>query len=307
MSGFDVIGDIHGHADALERLLAELGYRESGGVHRHPERQAVFVGDLVDRGPAQVRVLEIVRSMVEAGAARITMGNHEFNAVAWATPKVSADGRATWCREHSDKHRGQHAEFLAQVGEDSDAHRDWVEWFRTIPLWLDLGGLRIVHACWDPASMNVLGGPTLTDEMLTAEKGSALYEAIEIVLKGPELDLGGRCYLDKDGTPRRKARHRWWDPEATTLATAAEIPNGVVACDGGDFGRLPDDPLPAGLPAWSPGAPVLYGHYWRRGVPTVDGPTSACLDWSVVRGGPLVAYRWSGESELTTTNLVAVH
>ena len=53
--------------------------------------------------------------------------------------------------------------------------------------------------------------------------------------------------------------------------------------------------------------PVLYGHYWRSGTPSVDvGGKSACLDWSVAKGGPLVAYRWSGESVLDAANLVAV-
>ena len=52
---------------------------------------------------------------------------------------------------------------------------------------------------------------------------------------------------------------------------------------------------------------MLYGHYWRSGTPNVDvGGTSACLDWSVAKGGPLVAYRWSGESILDAANLVAV-
>lgn len=306
VSGFDIIGDVHGHADALEQMLRRLGYRERAGAHRQARRRAVFVGDLVDRGPGQVRVLEIVRRMVEAGSALMVMGNHELNAVAWATPKVLADGSDGWCREHSDKNRRQHQAFLDQVGEGSSAHRGWVEWFRTIPMWLDLGGVRVVHACWDPASMEVLGGPLLTDEAVTAGKGTPIDDAIEVVLKGPEVDLAGRCYLDGDGHHRDRARVRWWDPAATTLATAAEIPAGAQACDGGDFGPLPDDPVPPGIPSWSPGAPVLYGHYWRRGTPAIDAPTSACLDWSVARGGPLVAYRWSGEEGLTDTNLVAV-
>jgi hypothetical protein len=51
----------------------------------HPDRQAIFVGDLIDRGPRQVESVEIVRSMVDAGAAQIAMGNHEFNAIAYAT------------------------------------------------------------------------------------------------------------------------------------------------------------------------------------------------------------------------------
>lgn len=300
--GYDIIGDVHGHAAELEALLEKLGYRESDGAHRHPSRTAVFVGDLVDRGPDQMRVLEIVRSMVDAGTAQITLGNHEFNAIAWATPRPDGSGH---CREHRVKNRRQHEAFLAQVGEDSSTHRSWIGWFRTLPLWLDLGGVRVVHACWDPLSMDVLGGPTLTDEMVTAEKGSDLYEAIEIVLKGPEVDLGGLCYLDKGGHKRTKARFRWWNPNTTTLASGAEIPSNSLACDKTPFGELPDTELPRELPRIPEGAPVLYGHYWRSGTPTVDSPKTACLDWSVAAGGPLVAYRWSGEIELANANLIS--
>jgi len=41
---YDLIGDIHGHADALERLFQQLGYARQKGVYRHPERQAIFLG-----------------------------------------------------------------------------------------------------------------------------------------------------------------------------------------------------------------------------------------------------------------------
>ena len=42
---YDIIGDIHGQADKLEALLRTLGYRDTAGAWRHPERQAIFVGD----------------------------------------------------------------------------------------------------------------------------------------------------------------------------------------------------------------------------------------------------------------------
>ena len=78
ISGYDLIGDIHGHADELKRLLSELGYQKRLGVWRHTSRRAVFVGDLIDRGPQQREVINVVRSMVEGDAALICMGNHEI-------------------------------------------------------------------------------------------------------------------------------------------------------------------------------------------------------------------------------------
>lgn len=71
---FDIIGDIHGCSTELESLLGKLGYTD--GVH--PEgRTAVFVGDLVDRGPDTPGVLRRVMSMVKSGNALCVPGNHE--------------------------------------------------------------------------------------------------------------------------------------------------------------------------------------------------------------------------------------
>ncbi|MEU3516785.1 polynucleotide kinase-phosphatase [Streptomyces sp. NPDC006654] len=71
---FDIVGDIHGCARELESLLTKLGYQD--GVH--PEgRTAVFVGDLVDRGPDSPGVLRRVMSMVGSGDALCVSGNHE--------------------------------------------------------------------------------------------------------------------------------------------------------------------------------------------------------------------------------------
>jgi hypothetical protein len=89
---YDIIGDIDGQADKLEALLRTLGYRDTVGAWRHQERQAIFVGDFLDRGPAQVRSIDIVRRMVDAGAALAVMGNHELNAIAWHTPDSRRSG-----------------------------------------------------------------------------------------------------------------------------------------------------------------------------------------------------------------------
>ncbi len=77
---FDIIGDIHGCRAELESLLQELGYRRDGEdtPYRHPEgRRAVFVGDLVDRGPDTPGVIRTVMGMVQAESGLCVAGNHD--------------------------------------------------------------------------------------------------------------------------------------------------------------------------------------------------------------------------------------
>ena len=76
---FDIVGDVHGCAAELRELLERLGYvPDADGVPRHPlGRRVVFVGDLVDRGPAVAEVLELVMRMHAAGRALCVRGNHD--------------------------------------------------------------------------------------------------------------------------------------------------------------------------------------------------------------------------------------
>lgn len=75
---FDIIGDVHGCCDELTQLLQNLGYRLNGAALTHPDgRRAVFLGDLIDRGPRVIDTIRLVKSMVEAGSALCVPGNHE--------------------------------------------------------------------------------------------------------------------------------------------------------------------------------------------------------------------------------------
>ncbi|MDR3323788.1 MAG: polynucleotide kinase-phosphatase, partial [Zoogloeaceae bacterium] len=78
---FDIIGDVHGCFDELCRLLEKLGYRvdaEQGAVTPPEGRKAIFLGDLCDRGPENVKVLRLVMHMVKAKTAYCVIGNHDF-------------------------------------------------------------------------------------------------------------------------------------------------------------------------------------------------------------------------------------
>lgn len=90
---YDLIGDIHGHADELEALLQKLGYKKLKGVYSHSEnRQVIFVGDFIDRGPKIRETLHLVKAMYDNGNAQAVMGNHEFNAICFHTPHVERGG-----------------------------------------------------------------------------------------------------------------------------------------------------------------------------------------------------------------------
>jgi protein phosphatase len=96
---FDIVGDVHGCCDELESLLRQLGYEitamapggpalSSGLVYVHPfGRKAVFVGDLVDRGPRVLDTVRLVRNMVAAGSAFCVPGNHDIKLLRKLTGK----------------------------------------------------------------------------------------------------------------------------------------------------------------------------------------------------------------------------
>ncbi len=304
---YDIIGDIHGHADKLTALLARLGYRHQAGAWRHPQRSAIFVGDFIDRGPGQLETIGIVRAMLDAGSAQAVMGNHEFNAIGWHTPDPDVPGEHH--RRHSAKNHYQHAAFLTETAHDPRLHQELVNWFLDLPVWLDLPGLRVIHACWDPLQVARLApmlraGNRLDVTLVEAahRHGTPEYEAIEVLLKGPEAELPAQMqFTDPHGQLRNKVRLRWWNPAASSFREAAIV-------DDSTRQQLPDLPMPPGLLPHAPtDKPLFFGHYWETGTPGTLTPRIACVDYSACNGGPLVAYRWDGELDLAAANFVAVH
>jgi hypothetical protein len=302
---YDVIGDIHGYAGVLERLLAELGYEPRAAGWKPPVgRRAVFLGDLIDRGDEQLKVLDTVRRMVDNDDALCILGNHELNAIGWATPSEARPGE--FLRPHTENKRRQHAAFLAQIGEGSALHREWIDWFRTLPVALDLGGLRAVHAWWNPGHVErvmAAGDRRLEGEWLQElfRKGGDDWRAFDELTKGHELALpDGATFEDEDGHARTEIRTQWWRSDARTYRDIAQIEEDQRE-------RIPELPLPDHYaPTPVSGSPVFVGHYWLKGPVARRDPKLACLDFSVARGGPLVAYRWSGEDEIDDDNFVEV-
>jgi len=307
---YDIIGDIHGQADKLHALLKQLGYRDANGAYRHPSRCALFVGDFIDRGPRQLDSVTIVRRMLDAGSAMAVMGNHEFNAIAWHT--ADPDHPGEFLRPHlgqlGQKNRHQHQAFLAEVEPKPALHTEIINWFLTLPLWLELPGLRVVHACWHDGYMQELRPFLSASLQLNAElikqasrKAHMQFRTVEGLTKGLEIALpDGYSFQDKDDHPRHEVRIRWWDGAATNYRDLAIMPEFVRQ-------TLPDMPV-VGDPRtpYDNVKPVFFGHYWMTGTPRLQSPYAACVDYSAAKNGALVAYRWNGEALLDDRNFVAV-
>lgn len=304
---YDLIGDIHGHADELSQLLVKLEYRRPGGSYAHASRKAIFVGDFIDRGPKIRETLAIVRGMVESGAALAVMGNHELNALAFHTD--SPDRPGEHLRSHSTKNIQQHQQTLDQLSARELAN--YLEWFRTLPQWLDLPELRVVHACWHEPAMHSISQSLQQHAGITSsflreafDESTQLFADVEVVLKGAEAQLpNGVSYFDKEGHERKKMRTRWYLPAEGHTYRSYGFRSEDIDCD------LPiSSQVVAAAQPYPPEAPpVFIGHYWLTGSrPTLLAPNVACLDYSVAKGGMLAAYRWDGEMKLDEKKFVTV-
>ncbi|MDX1587183.1 MAG: metallophosphoesterase [Balneolaceae bacterium] len=303
---YDIIGDIHGHASVLEKLLGKLGYRLSGGAYRHPERKALFVGDYIDRGPEVRKTLRLVRRMADAGQAVALMGNHELNAILYNEP----DGEGGYLRPRSEKNQEQHRATLKDFEGRDEEYGSYIDWFKTLPLFFETERFRAIHACWDQPLIDELRGYTVGSRRLSetyfkeaGRRESRLYHILETLLKGREVALPeGLSFRDKDGHRREEVRVKWWmDPQQASLqewSFAEEIE-----------GRAKESFEPSrhqNRYYTEDEKPVFFGHYWLSGKPELERSNVCCLDYSIGNEEKLAAYRHEGEGTLRGDNLIWV-
>lgn len=310
---FDVIGDIHGHAEELKLLLLKLGYQQHGDGFRHSDRQIIFVGDFVDRGPAIAEAIRIARATVDNGDGFAVMGNHEYNAIAFDT-KIPGSNDA-YFRPRDEKNTHQHAATLNQLSTSELA--DAIAWFKTLPVALEHEGIRVVHAAWVTDDIARLQraqkecGNFTADFLAESElHGSDLFWAVDNVLKGPTIRMPeDHWFADKAGHRRRSVRIKWYEsPQARSFKdyhlgtnTIPDVPISLQNENRGIDNTLGHiEPYPADAP------PVFVGHYWLKGTPAPLALNVACTDYSVAKQGKLCGYRWHGEQTLVAENFVSV-
>lgn len=178
-----------------------MDYKVVNGVWQYPGRKVIFVGDYIDRGPAIRETLDIVRTMAENDTAIALIGNHEYNALAY--DYKLPDG--SFLRLHNTKNIKQHKETLKQFEPYRQEWQDYLNWFYSLALFLDLPELRAVHACWDQEDIDWLKDKDLyrmNKELLVSsyKKGSKDYKVINDLLKGKEYmirkNMPGKIKMD---------------------------------------------------------------------------------------------------------------
>ncbi|MBC2834079.1 metallophosphoesterase [Paragemmobacter straminiformis] len=297
MTPLTVIPDIHADPDRLYRGLAAAG-----------DGRVALLGDLIDAGhsvakPDDREVLRIVRRRIEDGRAVAIMGNHELNAILFHRTAGSGENEKP-LRSREPKNAKQHESFCDAFGVATRDALDWTSWFLELPLWLEMDGLRLVHACWNRSAIKTVGerrpDGRLKEEDLeeVAAKTTEFARAVNLLLTGPELALPpGISFHDKGGHKRHHARIAWWRSHARTWRRASlsipkpdELPDEDIESFGDlDFYR-DDEP------------PVLVGHYKMLGAPCIESPKAACLDYP---DAPCV-YHWSGGGYLEADDLEIV-
>ena len=302
---YDIIGDVHGNADALKNLLLKMGYSKKSGFYRHPDRKAVFTGDFVNRGKKVRQTLRMVRHMVENKAAFAVMGNHEYNLICYHTKSM---GRG-FLRKHTSANRSL---FYYSTKAFRDHPEEWwqnLAWIKQLPLFLEFEHFRVVHACWDKRLVKFvkrnLQGNRMNEVFLhnSARPGTIESEVVEVLLSGVEVPADKHTKVTASGGKSVDSfRIKWWmEPDSQRLRSVAL----------GEYRIRPDRLLKRKektmfIPYPENRRPLFIGHYCLREDPGLQSPNICCVDYCCYRKGKLVAYRMDGESRLKAENIIAV-
>lgn len=308
MVGFDFIGDVHGCYDSLVALLEKLGYRQRDGVYAHPERQAIFVGDLVDRGPKIRETLHLVRVMVEQGSAQMVLGNHEIATIRYLTPGRAGSGRA-YLREHNERNTFMIAETLRQFEGYEHELREFIDWFYQLPLFIEHERFRVVHACWDDDHIKAFlaqhQSALINEEMMHEPFSSPARQTIELLTRGANMSLpGGESMVSRDGFSRRSFRTKFWHDSPRVYGDLVFQPDPLP--EHIHHHPLTDEEREQSIRYAGHERPLFVGHYWCQGDPELISDNIVCVDYSAINAGKLVAYRMGEEHHLSRDNFVWV-
>lgn len=231
--------------------------------------------------------------MIDSGALAV-MGNHEFNALRYDATKDSTLS-------------GGLRRTLEEFATTEEEWTEYLGWFRSLPLFLELGALRIVHAVWDDRHIATARRSQSRDSAFWANAlnpESEVGRAINIILNGWQVTLPGQTHVEEfEGSTRSFMRVAWWLNEGPMTFRRASLPFDP---------SLPDIEISNEVAGQLPGygeaePPVFIGHYALPPdlTPWPQKDNIACVDYRAAKRGPLVGYRWDGEPKLIPSKFVS--
>ena len=291
---YDIIPDIHGQYEKLLNLLTKLGWYEVEDCWEHSDkgRKLIFLGDFIDRGEQNGKVISLIRKLEALNVAYVIMGNHELNAIYFHSENPVT---GLPLRKHSQNNIEQHKSFLHEFPLHHPITEEIINWFCSLPLFLDFHWFRVIHACWANSAVTTLRqfnsrGIFSRDFYIKNNSAkSELYRALELLTKGPEATLPTNSFFtDKTGIERQTSRLAWWRHEARSWRElCVSVPNIELIPDENfqDWDEI--ELYPKNAP------PVFFGHYWMSFPPIFESQNTLCLDCSAGTDGPLIAYHFN--------------
>lgn len=269
----DIVGDIHGEFEALQNLLAHLGYDAQG---RHPRgRKLVFVGDFCDRGPDSPAVLDLVQRLMASGRAVAVLGNHEINLL-----REDAKDGSGWFFDA--RHPKDHDKYAPYRRPGRAERQRIVDFLRALPIGLERPDLRVIHAAWQSEQIEIARTLPLGDFLPSY---AAWEEAAQQLAVASALEQRLAADLERW---EHDLENKAMEPPFLHAVAEHELnksminPLKVLTCGVERKGRVPfytsgkwrfiervqwwddyDEPIP-----------VVIGHYWRRVHKTHAGAAS---------------------------------
>lgn len=304
---YDIIGDVHGHSEKLKKLLNELGYRiNKEGIFSHPSRKVIFTGNFINKGPQIKETLEIIKNMTDSDSAYALLGYQEYSILCYSTKE-----NGEYLHKHNNKNANQHLKTLREFNNgNSDEFKVYLDWFMTLPFSFNSDGLKVVSACWYNKNIDFLKDEynnTLSPELLrkSTDKNTFENKAVDETLKGKKVSLPkNNSFKDIYGNPKSSIRVRWWaKPEGKTYKEYSiskysyEIPDLMI--DTKDI----DKDL---LEGYNELRKHLFVGYYNFDEPVFLNENVVCLSTNIMETSRLSGYRWFGENNLVTENIVIV-
>ena len=178
-----------------------------------------------------------------------------------------------------------------------------------LPLFLETESFRVAHACWDDAHIRAFVAhyqqAKINEEMMHQPLSSLARQTIEILTRGANMSLpGGEKMTGGDGFTRGSFRAKFWHENPEVYGDLVFQPDPLPE-------HIHHHPLTDEERKWSARyraheRPLFVGHYWCQGKPKPISKNIACVDYSAINGGKLVAYRMGQEAQLDEANFVWV-